>query len=381
MRYQLITFFTASLALTLPLSAQEKAASSSRTSSRQSAESREFRGMNRDSLATQLSALARDPYGNSVNSVDNVTSGARLVGATERIEHDVVTYRGDLEVRGAIVGHAIALHGNVILAPGSTVSGNAISVGGTVRQGGGVVGGEIREVSRIAVPGGSAGTPAATPVQATRRALALVGAWLLVLATLAAGIFTFARSNLETVADTIRDDFGRSLLMGIGAQVALLPALIVLIVGLAISLIGILLIPFAVVAYFTAAAGALALAFIAFAYVAGDSIAHRLGANATASPGFLILLTGLLFFFLLWLIAALFAWAGALSPALRAVASVITWLAVSVGLGATMISRGGTRAISPAPAQLPVLDDYSWQTPTPVTGVVAARRPTPVSRD
>lgn len=380
MHYRSTTFFAASLFLVLPLPAQERAASPSRVSSREPAQNVEP-GIRRDSLAALLSALARDPYGSSVTSADNVTSGARLIGISERIEHDVVTYRGDLEVRGAVVGHAIALHGNVILAPGSTVSGDVISVGGNVRQSGGAVGGEVREVSRIAVPGGSAGTTAATPVQATRRALALVGAWLLVLATLAAGIFTFARSNLETVADTIRDDFGRSLLIGIGAQVALLPALIVLIVGLAITLIGVLLIPFAVVAYFTAAAGALALAFIAFAYVAGDSIVHRLGANATGSPGFVILLAGLLFFFLLWLVAALFAWAGALSPALRAVASLITWLAVSVGLGATMISRGGTRSISPSPAQMPVLDEYSWQTPTPVTGVVAARRPTPVTRD
>ena len=381
MQHQRLTFFAASVILALPLAAQDKAANSSPGSSRVSAQGGEPGDIDPDSLATLLAGLARDPYGTSVTSATNVTRGARLIAAAERVQHDVVTYRGDLEVRGAIDGDAIALQGNVILAPGSTVSGDVISVGGIVRESGGVVGGEIRELSRIAVPGGLAHTQAPTPAQATRRALALVGAWLIVLATLAAGVFIFARSNLETVADTIRDDFGRSLFVGIGAQVALLPALIVLIVGLAISLIGILLIPFAVVAYLTAAAGALALAFIAFAYVAGDSIVQRWRGNATSSPGFAILLGGLLFFFLLWLVAALFTWAGALSPALRAVASLITWLAVSVGFGATVISRGGTRAMAQSSAHLPALDEYTWQTPTPVTGVVAARRPTPGSRD
>ncbi|MBC7791567.1 MAG: hypothetical protein H7Z74_16590 [Anaerolineae bacterium] len=378
MQYRWITFYAASAILALPLAAQEKAADASRVSGSQRIE---LVGTRRDSVVALLSALARDPYGGRAASPENVTAGARLIAPTERILHDVVTYRGDLEVRGTIVGDAIALQGNVILASGSNVSGDVISVGGSVRKSGGVVGGEIRELSRIATPGGFASTPAATPVQATRRALALVGASLLILATLAAGVFVFARSNLETVADTIRDDFGRSLLIGIGAQVAFLPALIVLIVGLAITLIGILLIPFAVVAYFTAAAGALALAFIAFAYVAGDSILHRLHGNARNSPGLAILLAGLFFFFLLWLVAALFTWAGALSPALNAVAALVTWLAVSVGFGATVISRGGTRAISPPTTQIPVLDEYTWQTPTPVAGVVAARRPTPLSRE
>ncbi|MGI9078587.1 MAG: hypothetical protein ACR2G6_14845 [Gemmatimonadaceae bacterium] len=382
MNYRRITFFAASMLLALPLTAQDQAETSSHGSSRISSQGGEPARTGRDSLAILLGAFSRDPYGSSITSAANVTRGSRLVTASERVPHDVVTYHGDLEVRGYIDGDAIALQGNVILAPGSAVTGDVISVGGTVRQSGGSVGGEIRGISRIATPGGPGDIDAMTPVQATRRALALVGAWLLVLSTLAAGIFTFARSNLETVADTIRDDFGRSLLMGIGAQVALLPALIVLIVGLAITLIGILLIPFAVVAYVTAAAGALALAFIAFAYVAGDSIVHRWSGDATAAPGFAILMAGLLFFFFLWLGAALFTWAGALSPALRVLASLITWLAVSVGFGAALISRGGTRSMSPTSVQIPALDDeHTWQTPTPVTGVVAARRPTPASRD
>jgi hypothetical protein len=44
-----------------------------------------------------------------------------------------------------------------------------------------------------------------------------------------------------------------------------------------------------------------------------------------------------------------------------------------------VISRGGTRRhAAPAP-ELAAVNDLPWQTPTPVTGVVAARRPTPSS--
>ncbi|HPV74947.1 MAG TPA: hypothetical protein PLX31_08620, partial [Gemmatimonadaceae bacterium] len=62
--------------------------------------------------------------------------------------------------------------------------------------------------------------------------------------------------------------------------------------------------------------------------------------------------------------------------ALRIVALLVTYVAVTAGFGAALLSRGGSRrdaAVAQAPA--PAMDAASWQTPTPVTGVVAARRP------
>ena len=54
----------------------------------------------------------------------------------------------------------------------------------------------------------------------------------------------------------------------------------------------------------------------------------------------------------------------------------MTYVAVTAGFGAALLSRGGTRrdaAVAQAPA--PAMNAASWQTPTPVTGVVAGRRP------
>lgn len=63
----------------------------------------------------------------------------------------------------------------------------------------------------------------------------------------------------------------------------------------------------------------------------------------------------------------------------RAAALAVTWLAVTAGFGAALLSRGGRtsgRPLATAPAGgdarggVPV-----WQTPTPISGVVATRRP------
>jgi hypothetical protein len=66
----------------------------------------------------------------------------------------------------------------------------------------------------------------------------------------------------------------------------------------------------------------------------------------------------------------------------RFVALVVTWVAATVGFGAAIASRAGTRTEAPTPAAAaqPVRapeDPLPWATPTPVGGVVAARRPTP----
>ena len=67
------------------------------------------------------------------------------------------------------------------------------------------------------------------------------------------------------------------------------------------------------------------------------------------------------------------AWSPVVGSVLRAVALAGCWVALTFGLGATILTRAvrDARAIAPAAS----VDDLSWQTPTPVTGVVAARRP------
>jgi hypothetical protein len=82
----------------------------------------------------------------------------------------------------------------------------------------------------------------------------------------------------------------------------------------------------------------------------------------------------------LWVLTSAFAWAPRIEMVLRGIAVAITWVAVTAGLGAAVISRGGKRRQAMAAPELASVNDMpAWQTPTPVTGVVAARRPTPSS--
>jgi hypothetical protein len=75
-----------------------------------------------------------------------------------------------------------------------------------------------------------------------------------------------------------------------------------------------------------------------------------------------------------WLGAALLvevAWAGAL---VRLLAVAFTWVACTTGFGAALMARGGMHRVHVRMATSEV-ESAGWQTPTPISGVMAVRRP------
>lgn len=334
-----------------------------------------------DSLSVWLDSLQHDPNGAHV-SKQSLHFGPQTVAPGQHVADDIVAVHGNLDVEGTVDGDAVAILGDVILHPGSTVSGDVVAIGGHVRNDGGVVGGEMRSVSAFSTAPTATPAPVST-AHATWSALSLALGWFVVLAVLGLLTLLLTRSNLDTVAERIRTDFSRSFLVGLLGELALLPALVLSLVVLAITVVGIILIPFAIIAYFLAAAGLLALGFLAMAYVSGESMIERGATSAPVrrSPAGYVLLLGLSLYFAFWVLGALFTWAGIVGALLRLAAAAVTWAAVTVGFGATLLSRGGTRSLTPVPAPLapPPEEDYSWETPTPVTGVAAAPRRTPLS--
>jgi hypothetical protein len=156
------------------------------------------------------------------------------------------------------------------------------------------------------------------------------------------------------------------------------------VVVLAITVIGVLLIPFAIVAYIIAAAGLLALGFLAVARFTGRGFFHPSAGDATRSVSLRALVIGVALYLGVWLVVAALTWMPSLQPLLRAVACAITWVALTAGLGATVLSRAGTQHEQPRDAGLPspgAPEPLAWQTPTPVAGVAAARRPATTTRD
>jgi hypothetical protein len=238
----------------------------------------------------------------------------------------------------------------------------------------GVVQGEMRSMSSLptllAAP-----APALvprTPFQRTMDSARMVTATFGVLLIVAIGVLLFAGPNLDEVVNTLELRFARAFWVGLLGQVLLLPALAVLVVALALTLIGVLLIPFAIVAYAIAVAGLLTLGFLAVARLVGGSV-KRDGDVTPRARALTALAIGVAVFFVLWMIAALLTWSPLAATVVRAAALAMTWVAVTLGFGAALLSRAGTHRRVATGA--PPVELASWQTPTPLTGVVAARRP------
>ncbi|MGH7665248.1 MAG: hypothetical protein ACRENI_13310 [Gemmatimonadaceae bacterium] len=337
----------------------------------------------RAELAARVRVIERHPEGLDLPETDSIAIGGLTVAAGARASGPVAAYGGPLDIHGTVDGDAVAIDADVIVREGGRVTGNAVAIGGVVRTegDGALVGGEMRSMNEMTAIGASAG---ASPIADSWRAVAIALAWLALLALIGIGVLMFAGPHLDGVTDALEDHYGRSLLFGIVAQLAIVPLLALLVVGLAITILGILLIPFGVVAFLLALAGLLTLGFLAVARVTGTALMRRERLRSGPERGVALraLMLGLAAFFSLWFVAALFTWAPMAGAVLRGVAIIITWVAVTAGLGATVMSRAGTRREDPAPEPEPDLSgsEFAWQTPTPVAGVVAARRPTPVTR-
>jgi hypothetical protein len=301
------------------------------------------------------------------------------VGATQ--QGTMAVARGNLDVRGRITGNALVLHGDLVVHPGGSVGGTAIAVDGRVRIVGGVVDGDVRSIRGITggILARAAGRGASAEPPSTWAALKMVLGWFAILCAIGIGVLLFAEKNLDGVVGALEQQFARSFWIGVLAELAAIPALLLLCLGLVISLIGILLIPFAIVAYIIALAGLLTLGFLAVARFTGRAFFG--GAVPTRAVHLRSLFVGLSIYVGLWFIAAAFIWNPIVASVLRAVALAGCWVALTFGLGAAILSRAGTRREGERARRPRAVDDLSWQTPTPVTGVVAARRPVVTTKE
>ena len=332
-----------------------------------------------DSLTELVSRFRRDPEAVKLPATDQIAMGGRSIPAGTEVAGPVAVAGGPLHVYGTVNGDAIAVGSDVIVHPGARITGNAVAALGAVTLLGGTVNGEIRQLSGAlgAVP--QVAEVAQSPARSTRHALALSSSWLIILVLMAIGVLLFAGDYLDGVVDSLEGRFGRSFWAGIATQLALAPVLALLIVALAVTILGILLIPFAIVAFVLAVVGLITLGFLAIARITGESVAPAASKRYSARGAALrALVVGVSIYMGLWVLASAFAWAPIVETVLRGVAVAITWVATTAGLGAAILSRGGTRRSAPT-AALAAVNDIPWQTPTPVAGVVAARRPTPSS--
>jgi hypothetical protein len=328
-------------------------------------------------IRTEVAILRATRLAGHVPPADSFIIGGRRVQPGETVRGSIAVARGPVDVYGRVDGDVVALHGDITVHEGALVRGDAIAIGGHVRARGGVVEGNVRSVGALLPMPGRSDRDEAAGTAATWQAMKVVLGWLAILLVIGIGVLVFAEPTLEPVVEALYQRFGRAFWYGLAAQFAAIPALLVILLGLALTVVGILLIPFAIVAYAVALAGVLTLGFLAVARFTGAAITGGARRGAPVRGASLrALVVGLVLYLGLWLAAAAFTWSPLVGSILRAAALAVTWVAVTLGLGATIASRvTAWRPQSAGTTAGGAADPMVWQTPTPVTGVAAARRP------
>lgn len=337
-----------------------------------------------DRVRRHIDELRVRPEGNRLPPADSFSVGPRQIPASATLNGPVAVAQGSVDIYGHVNGDVFVIDGDATVHGGAEVTGDVVSFGGRVNVDGGRVDGEIRTLS---APSGMAGGTARRPPLTTWESIKLVVGWFAVLVIIGLGVMIFAEPNMDGVVQTMERNFSRAFWFGVLGEIMALPALALLCIGLVLTILGVLLVPFAIVSYAIAVAGLLALGFLAVARLTGSIWSRPQNATPASARAANLrsLLIGVTLYMGLWLLAAAFTWQPLAGAILRGIALAVSWVAVTVGLGAAMLSRAGTRhlqARSGATASRPAAQDLAWQTPTPVAGVAAARRaPTVTAKD
>jgi len=304
------------------------------------------------------------------------------VPAGETVEGSVVVIDGTATIAGEIRGDLVVVDGSVALEEGSRITGELrMADARMLRNLGDVDGGvvdvlaterdetddlrerlrseirdevrrdlrnELRNVTRADDDGFSFLSPFRTVLRGIGGVIETVFT-ILVLGLLGAVAVSFARENIEIVADTARRAPGRAAAVGLAGTFLLIPiwilgavALVVSIVGIPVAIAWLPLFPAAVLV--AGIFGYLAVAKNAGEWLADSGYAWTDWVRKS-NPVHTILagLIGLMLAFLAAHVISIVPFFGFLSGLLVFVGVVVTFAAVQVGFGAVLLTRGGRR--------------------------------------
>jgi len=296
--------------------------------------------------------------------------GKGRIAPGDTIHGDLVNLFGDLEVSGVVLGSAVTLLGDLtvhenaivegdavsvlgdlVLKKGSVVRHDAVAVSGTVRVLGGAVEGSIvsgsgRSGTWAAEDGDDEDEESRTPMSPWAALLGVLGtaAVLVVCGVVAVAAFP---SRLDTIARRLEAGVGRAFAAGLLLELGFAPLLLLLILGLVITLLGILLIPFATLAFVALYLVLGLLGWFAVAILVGRGVAGDGGSARGALMRAMAIGTGILL--LPYAVGAVLPGIGGWIIAFSA---AVTWVAVTAGFGAAALSRGG-RPAAPTPSWWP----------------------------
>ena len=305
--------------------------------------------------------------------------GDYSLGSEQNLSGHLLVIDGNADVYGTLRGNLVTTKGDVVVHRGGVVTGDILTLGGEVRDRGGEIGGEVRTLQSASILSpATAESERLTPVESVLRRVAGVLGVFLTLSVLGFGLVMFGRQNLEVVSDTVSHSFGRAFVTGLLGQILLLPTFGMLVVGLILSVAGILLLPFAIAVFAMLVVVGVVGGYLAVAHALGETYTRRrmaLGVVIGSPNSYRYLLVGLVALASLWAAWALFGWVPVAGSIMWGAAFFISWLLGTAGFGAALLSRVGIKEnfsgrLFPPEA---LTDEYLWATPQ--FGVPAGRRP------
>lgn len=270
-----------------------------------------------------------------------------VVAEGDTVDGDVVSIGGSITVRGYVAGDAVSVGGSIVLESPGVIEGDVVSIGGGIEKGAGTrVGGDKTELSflgfrHIYPLAGLRGVPRLYAIGAFSALWKVVSVVVLLIITVL--LVLFLPTPTKRLSRTIESHLPRSILFGILGEVAILP----LCVLLAVSLVGIPLIPVALIAY--GAAFLFGLAGVGL--LVGEIFLKRAGATTISSIAAVAI--GLVLIELFSLLGALLSPVPGLGAFVSILGLVVLYFAWTVGLGSVILTVFGTREWSPRRAEVP----------------------------
>lgn len=335
----------------------------------------EIRGLEGLALLSRLDALAglSESLSELGPRVRVVVDDHLEVGAGTEVGSSVLVVDGTLEVEGTIRGDVMVVDGEVEMRPGSRITGALRLVDAELdNEGGEIQGGvveiapqdrdmearlrdQIREELRSELNldrDRDGGWAIGRPFSRIFRGIGnLFGDLfnILILGLVGAAFFHFAAPNMETVAETARNSTGRAAVVGLSGAALVLPAFILGIVALAVTIIGIPAILLWIPLFPAAVILALLMGYLAVARNLGVWLEKqrypytewiRLSNPVTlVFGGLLVLMAPFMASHLLGMVGLL----SFLAVLLKVSGVIFTLFAAAVGLGSVLLTRGGRK--------------------------------------
>jgi hypothetical protein len=293
--------------------------------------------------------------GVSIKRGDVVRFGEKIkVKEGEKVRGSVVSFGGDVVVRGMITEDAISIGGDIFISSTGDVHGSAVSIGGTVHR---EPGGRIGEDEVSLGPGwipliGILGPHSdfhgvyRPPFLFTGLGGFIVKMFLLgLMIAVGMGVVLLFPKQLDIIEERIRTAPGKSGLAGFLGEILIFPLLIFAIILLCITVVGIPLIIFVVPLYIFAIIAAFFFGYIGMASITAKIVEGR--ANLNMGSPYARVALGIIILSLAWMMASFFGFVGGPIRFLAVLFNMLAWmifyLASTIGFGAVVMTRFGSR--------------------------------------